>query len=374
LSKKSNFRAGFVAIVGRPNAGKSTFLNRVVGQKVAIVTDKPQTTRNRIQGIVTTPKGQIIFIDTPGLHEADSALGRQMMHEVAAALEGIDVLLLMVDASRALPYADSLLLQKAQRFKGKTIIALNKVDRLPKPKLLPLIDALQKSFEFAAIVPISALKGTGVDDLQREILNRLPESEPYFPEDQITDQPERFLAAEIIREKAIKIMYHEVPYALAVFIDKFEELPRLTRIEATLNVERDSQKKILIGEKGSVLKKVGTEARKELEELLGTKVFLQTFVKVAPNWRENPQRVRELDWHFQLEGLSNLQANNARLAAAAAASSGESADDGGEFSDDADEERDRPPADLASDPYEGLHDGPVDEDDIDDGPSDKDEV
>jgi GTPase len=374
LSKKSNFRAGFVAIVGRPNAGKSTFLNRVVGQKVAIVTDKPQTTRNRIQGIVTTPKGQIIFIDTPGLHEADSALGRQMMHEVAAALEGIDVLLLMVDASRALPYADSLLLQKAQRFKGKTIIALNKVDRLPKPKLLPLIDALQKSFEFAAIVPISALKGTGVDDLQREILNRLPESEPYFPEDQITDQPERFLAAEIIREKAIKIMYHEVPYALAVFIDKFEELPRLTRIEATLNVERASQKKILIGDKGSMLKKVGTEARKELEEILGTKVYLQTFVKVAPNWRENPQRVRELDWHFQLEGLSNLQANNARLAAAAAASSGESADDGGEFSDDADKELDRPPVDLASDPYEGLHDGPVDEDDIDDGPSDKDEV
>jgi GTP-binding protein Era len=240
LSKNPNFRAGFVAIVGRPNAGKSTFVNHVVGQKVAIVTDKPQTTRNRIQGIVTTAKGQIIFIDTPGLHEADSALGRQMMHEVAAALEGIDVLLLMVDASRALPYADSLLLQKAKRFEGKTILALNKIDRLPKAKLLPLIDTLQKSFEFAAIVPISALKGTGIDALQSEILQRLPVSEPYFPEDQITDQPERFLAAEIIREKAIKIMYHEVPYALAVFIDKFEELPKLTRIEATLNVEARS--------------------------------------------------------------------------------------------------------------------------------------
>jgi GTPase len=382
LSKKSNFRAGFVAIVGRPNAGKSTFLNRVVGQKVAIVTDKPQTTRNRIQGIVTTAKGQIIFIDTPGLHEADSALGRQMMHEVAAALEGIDVLLLMVDASRALPYADSLLLQKAQRFKGKTIIALNKVDRLPKPKLLPLIDALQKSFEFAAIVPISALKGTGVDDLQREILQRLPESEPYFPEDQITDQPERFLAAEIIREKAIKIMYHEVPYALAVFIDKFEELPRLTRIEATLNVERDSQKKILIGEKGSVLKKVGTEARKELEELLGTKVYLETFVKVAPNWRENPQRVRELDWHFQLEGLSSAQATAAWLAGQAGASTAGDADEidtapVGEgdvlLEDDADEELDRPPAGAKADPYEGLHDGPVDEDDFDGGGDEDDE-
>ena len=376
-SKKPNFRAGFVAIVGRPNAGKSTFINRVVGQKVAIVTDKPQTTRNRIQGIVTSAKGQIIFIDTPGLHEADSALGRQMMHEVAAALEGIDVLLLMVDASRALPYADSLLLQKAKRYEGKTILALNKVDRIPKAKLLPLIDALQKSFEFAAIVPISALKGTGVDELQREILQRLPESEPYFPEDQITDQPERFLAAEIIREKAIKIMYHEVPYALAVFIDKFEELPKLTRIEATLNVERNSQKKILIGEKGSVLKKVGTEARKELEELLGTKVYLQTFVKVAPNWRENPLRVRELDWHFQLEGLSSAQAKfgaDADASDPAALETDVSGAGEADLPDDADEELDRPPAGAKADLYEGLHDGPVDEDDIDDGPVDKDDV
>ena len=302
--KRSDFRAGFVAIVGRPNAGKSTLLNRVVGQKVAIVTAKPQTTRNRIQGIVTSAKGQIVFIDTPGLHEADSALGRQMMHEVAAALEGIDVLLLMVDASRALPYADSLLLEKAKRFRGKTILALNKVDRLPKEKLLPLIDAFQKAFEFSAIVPISALKGGGVEELQREILRHLPESEPYFPEDQVTDQPERFLAAEIIREKAIQVMYHEVPYALAVFVDKFEEKLKLLRIEATLNVERSSQKKILIGHKGEMLKKIGTEARKELEVILGSKIYLGLFVKVAPDWRENPQKVRELDWRYQLEGLA----------------------------------------------------------------------
>jgi GTP-binding protein Era len=307
--KRSGFRAGFVAIVGRPNAGKSTLLNRVVGQKVAIVTAKPQTTRNRIQGIVTSAKGQIVFIDTPGLHEADSALGRQMMHEVAAALEGIDVLLLMVDASRALPYADSLLLEKAKRFRGKTILALNKVDRLPKEKLLPLIDAFQKAFEFAAIVPISALKGNGCDELLDEILRQLPESEAYFPEDQVTDQPERFLAAEIIREKAIQVMYHEVPYALAVFVDKFEETPKLLRIDATLNVERDSQKKILIGHKGEMMKKIGTEARKELEALLDTKIFLSMFVKVVPGWRENPQKVRELDWHFQLEGLSQEQEN-----------------------------------------------------------------
>src|ERR1700682_961570 len=301
---KKEFKAGFVAILGRPNAGKSTLVNRLVGQKIAIVTSKPQTTRNRIQGIVTKPQGQIVFIDTPGLHEADSALGRQMMQEVAAALEGIDVLLLMVDASRMHPHADDLLLEKAKRFRGRTILALNKVDRLPKPKLLPLIDAFAKAFEFAAILPISALEGAGCEELLDEILKQLPEGEPYFPEDQVTDQPERFLAAEIIREKAIQVMYHEVPYALAVIVEKFDELPRLLRIEATMNVERDSQKKILIGHKGEMLKKIGTEARKDLEGLFGIKIYLALFVKVVPDWRENPQKVRELDWHFQLEGLS----------------------------------------------------------------------
>ena len=304
-------RAGFVAIIGRPNAGKSTLLNRLVGQKIAIVTSKPQTTRNRIQGIVTRPEGQIVFIDTPGLHDADSALGRQMMHEVAAALEGIDLLLLMIDATSIQPYGDSQLFEKAKRFAGKTILALNKVDRLPKPKLLPMIDTLRKEFDFNAIVPISALKGIGVPDLQKEILAHLPENAPFFPEDQVTDQPERFLAAEIIREKAVAAMYHEVPYALAVFVDQFDETPKLVRIMATLHVERDSQKKILIGHKGDMLKKIGTNARKELEELLDRKVFLQTYVKVVPAWRQDPRKVRELDWHFQLEGLSQDQGANA---------------------------------------------------------------
>ena len=301
--QKKDFRSGFVAIVGRPNAGKSTLVNRLVGQKIAIVTSKPQTTRNRIQGIVTKPQGQIVFIDTPGLHVADSALGRQMMQEVAAALEGIDVLLLMVDASRTHPHADELLLEKAKRFRGKTILALNKVDRLPKQKLLPLMEAFSKAFEFAAIVPLSALKGDGCEELLEEILKQLPQGEPYFPEDQVTDQPERFLAAEIIREKAIQAMYHEVPYALAVIVEKYEETPTLVRIEVVMNVERDSQKKILIGHKGEVLKKIGTEARKELEKILGTKVYLGLFVKVVPDWRESPQKVRELDWRFQIEGL-----------------------------------------------------------------------
>ncbi len=300
-------KSGFVAILGRPNAGKSTLLNRFVGQKVAIVTSKPQTTRNRIQGIVTRPEGQIVFVDTPGLHDPDSALGRQMMHEVAAAVEGIDLLLLVVDASSTQRHADQMLLEKAQRFRGKTILAVNKIDRLPKPKLLPLIDAYQKAFEFAAIVPISALKGNGCEELVEEILRALPEGEPHFPEDQVTDQPERFLAAEIVREKAIKAMYHELPYALAVMVEKYEETSRLVRIQATMHVERDTQKKILIGHKGEMLKKIGTEARKELEELLGAKVFLGLFVKVVPGWREDPRRVRELDWHAQLEALGDAQ-------------------------------------------------------------------
>jgi len=300
-------RAGFVAIVGRPNAGKSTLLNRFVGQKVAIVTSKPQTTRNRIQGIVTQPQGQVVFIDTPGVHEADSVLNRQMMREVAAALEGIDVLLLMVDAIRAMPHEDALLLEKAKRFEGKTILALNKIDRIPKPKLLPLMDAFSKAFPFAALMPISALRGDGCEELLEEVFKNLPEGEPFFPEDQITDQPERFLASEIIREKAIQLTYHEVPHALAVIVDKFEETPKILRIEVTMHVERDSQKKILIGHKGDMLKRIGTQARKELESLLGTKIYLGLFVKVVPNWRENSMQVRELNWHTQLEGLIEEQ-------------------------------------------------------------------
>jgi GTP-binding protein Era len=306
-SKKKGKRAGFVAIIGRPNAGKSTLLNRYVGQKVAIVSSKPQTTRNRIQGIVTRPEGQIVFIDTPGLHEADTLLNRQMMREVAAALEGIDLLLMMVDASRTLPHGDTLLLDKGVRFSGKTILALNKIDRLPKPRLLPLMDSFAKAFPFAALVPISALKGEGCDRLLEQLLSKLPEGEPFFPEDQITDQPERFLVSEIIREKAIDLTYHEVPHALAVVVDQFEETPRLLRVHATLHVERDAQKKILIGHKGEMLKKIGTVARNELEKLLGTKIFLAMFVKVVPGWRENLTKIRELDWHWQLAALAEDQ-------------------------------------------------------------------
>jgi len=309
---KKGYRAGFVAIVGRPNAGKSTLLNRMVGQKVAIVTSKPQTTRNRIQGIVTREDGQVVLIDTPGLHEAKTVLNRLMMKEVAAALEGIDVLVLMVDASEAFaahekPRVDPLLLERGKRFEHKTILALNKVDKVPKQKLLPLMEAFAKAHPFAAMVPVSALKGDGCDSLLSEVMKLLPESEPYFPEDQVTDQPERFLASEIVREKAISLTYHEVPHALAVSVDKWEEMPKLLRIEMTLTVERPAQKKIVIGHKGEMLKKIGTQARKELEGILGSKIYLGLFVKVAENWRENPMAVRELDWHTQLAALGEQE-------------------------------------------------------------------
>jgi GTP-binding protein Era len=309
-------KSGFAAIVGRPNAGKSTLVNRLVGQKVAIVTSKPQTTRNRIQGIVTRKNAQVVLIDTPGLHDAKTALNKQMMREVAAALEGIDVLLLMVDATapalkpgfratnpETRPQVDSLLIDKSKRFAGKTILVLNKIDKLPRQHLAPLLDAFGKAHEFAAIVPISAMKGEGCDGLMDEVMKLLPEGEPYFPEDQITDQPERFLASEIVREKAIELTYHEVPHALAVTVEKWEETPKLLRIEMTLTVERASQKKILIGRNGDMMKKIGTQARKELEEILSTKIYLGLFVKVAENWRENPMAVRELDWHAQMEAL-----------------------------------------------------------------------
>jgi len=312
--KKAAYKAGFVAIVGRPNAGKSTLLNRLVGQKVAIVTSKPQTTRNRIQGIVSRKDGQVVVIDTPGLHEARTVLNRQMMKEVAAALEGIDVLVLMVDASEAARgrgasvHVDPLLVERAKRFEGRTILALNKVDKTPKQVLLPLLEAFRKVHPFLAMVPLSALKGEGCEELLDEIMKQLPENDPYFPEDQVTDQPERFLASEIVREKAIALTYHEVPHALAVAVDKWEATPKMLRIQMTLTVERPAQKKIVIGHKGEMLKKIGTLARKELEEILGEKIFLGLFVKVSESWRENPMAVRELDWHTQLEALGKHNA------------------------------------------------------------------
>ena len=298
------FKSGFVAVVGRPNAGKSTLVNRLVGQKVAIVTSRPQTTRNRIQGIVNRPNAQVVLIDTPGLHRPDSALGRQMMGEVNAALDGVDVLALILDVSEDIGKGDRHAIERAARFEGTRILLLNKVDRILKDSLLPIIESVGKLTDFAEIIPISALTGDGVDRVLEKFIEHLPSGEPHFPADQYTDQPERFLAAELIREKAMAGTFHEVPHAVAVLVDAFEETDKLIRIRATIYVEREGQKGILIGRAGASLKKIGTEARKELEEILGMKIFLELFVKVLRDWRDNPQLVRQLDWHLQLERLT----------------------------------------------------------------------
>jgi len=298
------FKSGYVAIVGRPNAGKSTLVNRLVGEKVAIVTPRPQTTRNRIQGIVNRPNAQVVLIDTPGLHRPDSALGRQMMGEVDAAIDAVDIVALLLDASEEFGQGDRRAVERVQRSDGKLFLLLNKIDRIPKVELLPFIETLAKLGKFDEIVPISALKGDGVDRLLEKFIEYIPSGAPQFPVDQYTDQPERFLAAEIVREKAMQSTTQEVPHAVAVICDAFEESEKLIRIRATIYVEREGQKGILIGKGGSSLKKIGTVARKELEAILGSKIFLELYVKVLKNWRENPQIVRQLDWHSQLERLA----------------------------------------------------------------------
>lgn len=298
------FKAGFVTIVGRPNAGKSTLVNTVVGQKVAIVSPKPQTTRNRIQGILNRDDAQIVLIDTPGIHRPGDLLGRQMMDEARHALEGIDVLSLIVDASADFGGGDRFAIEWVKRFHGPVFLLLNKIDRIHKPALLPLIERYRREFEFAEIFPTAALTGEGCLDLVRGWLACLPEHPPYFAPDQFTDQPERFLAAEVLREKVILATREEVPYAVAVLVESFEENERILRISATIYVEQEGQKGILIGKGGAMLKKIGTLARKELEGILGTKIFLELLVKVKPRWRENAGMVRQLDWRRQLDQLS----------------------------------------------------------------------
>ena len=301
------FKSGFVAIVGRPNAGKSTLVNTLVGQKVAIVSPKPQTTRNRIQGILNREDAQIVLVDTPGIHRPENVLSRMMMDELQHALEGIDVLCLIADATVDFGSGDRFAIEWVQRFRGPVYLLLNKVDRISKSLLLPMIERYNKEFAFAETFPISAISGAGCFDLVESWLTRLPEAPPLFPPDQFTDQPERFLAAEVVREKAIFATRDEVPHAIAVLVDNYEETPKILRIRATIYVEREGQKGILIGKSGEVIKKIGTAARKDLEKMLDSKIFLELFVKVQPNWRQNSNIVRQLDWHRQLEDLGKRQ-------------------------------------------------------------------
>ena len=307
------FRSGFVSIIGRPNAGKSTLLNALVGEKLAIVTRKPQTTRNRIQGIVNIernrptqakeawvghphPAGQIILIDTPGVHKPINSLNRRMMKEVYDALEGCDLLLLIVDATARFGSGDQFVLDIAKKSGQPCFLLLNKIDSLEKQKLLPLIAEYKERHGFAEVIPISALKRDGLDMLLDAVVKALPEGPRYFPKDQITDQPERFLVAELVREQVILATEQEVPHATSVLIEQYEEGEKLTRIAAAIYCEREGQKAILIGKQGGTLKKIGTAARLQIEKRLNSKVFLELFVKVRPGWRDSRQFVEETNW------------------------------------------------------------------------------
>ena len=302
------FRSGFVCILGRPNAGKSTLLNALVGEKLAIISPKPQTTRNRIQGVVHISKrkgkggGQIVLIDTPGVHRPDSSLGRKMMVEVREAMEGCDLVLVIMDVTRKIDPRDEFALDLLRRAGTKAFLILNKIDLIKeKSKLLPLIEQYRKLYDFAEVIPISALKRKGLDVLLDRVLSALPAGPAYFPEDQVTDQPARFMAAEIIREQVLLNTSDELPYATTVMVDSFEEGERLTRLAATIYCEREGQKGILVGKGGQMLKKIGTAARLQIERMLGMKVFLELYVKAEPGWRDSRRFVDELDWRRQLE-------------------------------------------------------------------------
>ena len=291
------FRSGFVSLIGLPNAGKSTLLNALVGQKVAIVADKPQTTRTSIQGVLTLPDAQIVFLDTPGIHKADSPLNKRLMATVRASVDQRDLLLFVADATQASGREDRRALDLARRAETPVALVLNKIDLIKeKARLLPLIEQYKAAFDFVDYLPVSATKGKGLDELRQAIIARLPEGPAYFAEDHVTDQPERFLAAELIREKVLHATRQEVPHSIAVTVDQWEETPALTRIFASIRVERPGQKAIVIGAKGATLKRIGTLARKEMETLFGAKIYLDLHVRVQPAWREKAAFLDTLDW------------------------------------------------------------------------------
>ncbi|MFI5174051.1 MAG: GTPase Era [Terriglobia bacterium] len=287
-------KSGFVAIIGRPNTGKSTLLNRLVGEKVAIVSPVPQTTRNQIRGVFNCPEGQIVFIDTPGIHKPFHRMNQRMMKMVYAALEGLDLVLLIVDTSAPFGEGDRFVLNLLRERGLPSFLLLNKIDLIQKTALLPLMGRYSTELNWLEVIPLSALTGENVSLLLDRIVAVLKEGPCYFSQDEYTDQPERALAAEFVRERILCHTREEVPHSVAVVIEKFEEGPRLVRIYAAILVERDSQKGILIGQKGRMLKQIGTEARIELERLLNTKVYLELFVKVRPNWRDDEAALDEI--------------------------------------------------------------------------------
>ena len=303
MSTPAVVRSGFVSILGRPNAGKSTLLNALVGEKLAIVSDKPQTTRTTIQGVANIGDAQVIFIDTPGIHKSTTLFNQRMMETVRAALEERDVLLYVADASVPFSTEDAEAIAALKNLSTPTLLLVNKIDRVQdKRQLLPLIEQFKAVREFDEYIPVSATTGEGLDRVRSAIVSRLPEGPSYFPADHLTDQPERFLAAELIREQILRHTRQEVPHSTAVLIDRWEAGPKLTRIAATIYVERPGQKAILIGAAGASLKKIGTLARYEIEKMVGHKVFLELFVKVQKDWRENSEFLNSIDWRSMRGG------------------------------------------------------------------------
>ena len=296
MNQEQGYKSGFVSIVGRPNVGKSTFLNRVIGQKIAIMSDKPQTTRNKVQGVLTQAQSQTIFIDTPGIHKPKHKLGEFMLKVSRNALKEVDIIMFMVNAEQEIGKGDEFIIEMLEGNKTPVFLVINKIDQIHPDQLAGIIDSYKDKYDFAEIIPISALQGNNVESLLATIEKYLPEGPQYYPADQITDHPERFIISELIREKVLHKTREEIPHSIAVVIDKIkrdEENENMIRVQATIMVERDSQKGIVIGKRGALLKEVGTEARKDIEMLLGSKVFLELWVKVQKDWRNKQSQLRD---------------------------------------------------------------------------------
>jgi GTP-binding protein Era len=292
--KKTDYRSGFVSIIGRPNVGKSTLINHIIGQKIAIMSNKPQTTRNKIQGVHTTSEGQIVFIDTPGIHKPKTKLGDFMVKQATGTLKEVDVVLFLVDVFEGYGAGDQFIIDQLEGIKTPVFLILNKIDQVEPNQLLPIIDKYSKRYPFAEIIPISALQGNNVNTLLEQVFNRLSEGPQYYPADQVTDHPERFVVAELIREKILELTREEIPHSIAVEIEQMKQRENsdTVYVAAVVYTERDSQKRIVIGKQGSVLKEVGKRARADIEALLGNKIFLEIWVKVKKDWRNQAHQLR----------------------------------------------------------------------------------
>ena len=293
----SEYRSGFVTIIGRPNAGKSTLLNALVGQKVAIVADKPQTTRTAIQGVLTDTEAQVVFVDTPGIHKSDSKINKRMMEAVRASLGERDALVFVVDVTKPFEEEDQRALSMLHEGGPPVFLALNKIDALKsRQHMIPLLDEYGKRFNFAELIPISAATGEGLEIFRQAVISRMPEGPQYFPEDHVTDQPARFLVAELIREKILRLTRQEIPHSVTVLVDQWDESEHLIKVYASILVEREGQKGIVIGAHGAMMKRIGTEAREEAESLFGIRFFLDLRVKVEKDWRQKHIFLNTLDW------------------------------------------------------------------------------